>query len=51
MEFLIKDTYDFSKKGHMWVRLQDKGYTVTYPVDVYVETIKIEGGATDEFLP
>lgn len=41
--FTVKDTYDFSKKGHMWDHLQDKGRLVTYDVEVEVETQTVSG--------
>ena len=39
LELRLKDTYDFTKKGHAWGRLQDKGYLVTYGVNVFIEKI------------
>jgi len=40
VKFTLKDTYDFTNKGHMWGRLEQKGFLVTYPVNVDIETVK-----------
>jgi RHS repeat-associated protein len=39
VEFRVKDTYDFTKKGHVWGRLQDKGYLVIFDEDIFVEEV------------
>ena len=39
--FSIKDTYDFTKKGHMRGLLQDKSKLATYDVYVVVGAVEI----------
>ncbi len=39
VEFRVKDTYDFTKKGHVWGRLQDQGYLVIFDEDIFVEEV------------
>ena len=40
VKFTLEDTYDFTNKGHMWGRLEQKGFLVTYPVNVDIEAVK-----------
>jgi RHS repeat-associated protein len=48
LELRLIDTYDFTKKGHMWGRLQEKGYLVTYDVNVMIETIPCPKAAPEK---
>ena len=43
VKFSLKDRYDFTNKGHMWGRLEQKGYLVTYPVEVMIEEVSVRG--------
>ena len=39
LKLSLIDTYDFTKKGHAWGKLQKDGYLVTYKVHVVIEEI------------
>jgi hypothetical protein len=47
LKLRIVDSYDFTKKGHMWGTLQDDGYLTTFEVDVFVEEIPCPQAAPD----
>ncbi len=48
LELRLKDSYDFTGKGHPWGRLQDKGYLVVYDVDVFIEKIPCPKAAPEK---
>ena len=40
VSFSLKDKYDFTGKGHMWGRLERRGFLTTYDVNVEIEAVK-----------
>ncbi len=48
LELRLKDTYDFTNKGHVWGHLQNKGYLAIYDVEVLIEEIPCPKAAAEK---